>query len=210
MRREVWFLQAGLARRQCVGSDGRRQILNLVLPGEMVGIGAREATQSSVETCTRAVLHRFDRRVFDRAMDADPEFRRLIMAHEDRRLERLRVLVWMIGVLTPPERICAFLALATAYMPVRRMPDGSLMIQLVLPRADIADLLRTSVETISRVTRRLHGDGIIEIVDPRQFRIVDRDRLERAGCIGQRLFESVGLQPQGRPQLPATSDAISA
>jgi Mn-dependent DtxR family transcriptional regulator len=57
-----------------------------------------------------------------------------------------------------------------------------------LPRKDIADLLGTTVESISRSVHKLSDVGVIEIKDPAHFRFLDMSRLIAVGKIDG-LFE---------------------
>ena len=115
-------------------------------------------------------------------MQEDADLRRLVHRQCIARRDQLRWLTWAVGALDAEERICALLLAALDHMPVSPLPDGTLMLTIDLPRTDIADLLGTSVETISRVTNRLAACGIIEIISARQFRIRDLDRLGQKGC----------------------------
>ncbi|EKX55734.1 hypothetical protein D516_3964 [Rhodobacter sp. AKP1] len=94
----------------------------------------------------------------------------------------MRWLTWTVGALAPTERFCAFLTFATLIMPVDRPPDGSLVLHQQLPRTDVADLLVTTVESISRISHRLQAEGLIEILDPSRFRIRDLGALLAAGA----------------------------
>ena len=67
-------------------------------------------------------------------------------------------------------------------MPYTPLPEGGGLLTVELPRADIADLLGITVETISRVTRRLEAEGIIRIRTAQSFEIPDLGRLVRIGC----------------------------
>jgi CRP/FNR family transcriptional regulator len=115
-------------------------------------------------------------------MHEDADLRRLVHRLCIARRDQLRWLTWAVGALDTEERICALLLAALDFMPVSRLADGSALLTIDLPRSDIADLLGTSVETISRVTNRLAAMGIIGIVSARQFRICDLDRLARKAC----------------------------
>ena len=68
-------------------------------------------------------------------------------------------------------------------MPWEPLPGGGGVLDLDLPRADIADLLGTTIESISRISRKFHREGLIRIVDPRRFAIPDLARLARRGSL---------------------------
>lgn len=188
--RGIWLIRSGILRLQRHAFDGRRQILSLSLPGEIMGYDRQWREGLSVETATRCSLCRIDRRVFDARLEVDRRLRRDFYHQQHDQIERLRWLTWSIGALRPEERLCAFLALSTRFMPCQPLPDGSCVLTLVLARLDIADLLATTVESISRITHGLDEAGVIDIRDPTHFRIRDLKALTGLGRI-ERTFETM-------------------
>jgi CRP/FNR family transcriptional regulator len=73
--------------------------------------------------------------------------------------------------------------MATRHMPFE--PDGERggRLTIRLPRPDIADLLATSVESISRISQKLAAEGLIAIISPGLFHIPDVQRLAQRGCL---------------------------
>ena len=176
------FVISGYLRLQCHGRDGNRQILSLLCPGDLVGELPGRVARHTLEACTETRICRVADRAFLALMRSDPALRRLVSRLCVARRDQLRWLTWAVGALAAEERVCAMLFMALDHMPVTRLADGTLLLTLDLPRADMADLLGTSVETISRVTNRLAATGVIEIVNARQFHILDLTRLGRMGC----------------------------
>jgi CRP/FNR family transcriptional regulator len=178
----IGFVISGYLRLQCHGRDGNRQILSLLRAGDLVGELPGRVARHTLEASTETRICRVSERGFSTLMHEDADLRRMVHRLCIARRDQLRWLTWAVGALDTEERICALLLAALDHMPVTSLPDGTLMLTIDLPRSDIADLLGTSVETISRVTNRLAALGIIEIVNARQFRICDLDRLARKGC----------------------------
>ncbi|MBC7478022.1 MAG: Crp/Fnr family transcriptional regulator [Pseudorhodobacter sp.] len=179
--RDVWFVRSGILRLQRYSSDGRRQILSLFLPGEIVGFEGEFREGLSVETVTQSSLCRIDRRKFDMMLNRNDDLRAELYRQKQDQLDRLHWLTWSLGALAPEQRFCAFLTLSTHFMPYQALPDGTAILSVQLPRTDIADLLGTTVETICRITRKLSESGAIEIYTPSQFRIVDLKQLAALG-----------------------------
>lgn len=176
-------LQSGYLRFQRFSIDGRRQILGLLQPGDIVGDPQDHARGYSVETATSVRICKFRERRFEELMRDIPEVAQSVCRIRCARLDQLRWLTWSLGVLSVEDRLCAFLAMATTHMPF--VPDGrrggTLTIQLL--RRDMADLLATSVESISRSFRKLALQGLISIMGPELFRIPDIQRLVERGCL---------------------------
>ena len=179
----VWLIRSGILRLQRHAYDGRRQVLSLFLPGEIVGFEGEFREGVSVETATPSSLCRIDRRTFDRMVDQNDALRAELFRQKQDQLDRLHWLTWSLGSLMPEERLCAFLALASKFMPFQTLPDGSGVLSVFLPRKDIADLLGTTVESISRIVHKLSKTGVIEIRDPAHLRLLDVQKLISLGQI---------------------------
>ena len=178
----IGIVTQGYLRLERYGVDGRRQIASILMPGDVVGDTLGRPSTFAVAAATKATVCRFDARVFQQQERTDPAFRRAVYRQRMMKVEQLRGLSWVLGALNAEERLCAFLSMATQYMPYTPLPEGGGLLTVELPRADIADLLGITVETISRVTRRLEAEGIIRIRTAQSFEIPDLGRLVRIGC----------------------------
>jgi CRP-like cAMP-binding protein len=180
---DVWFVRTGILRLQRYAYDGRRQVMSLYLPGEIVGYESQFREGVSVETVTESGLCRIDRRKFDLFLGENRNLRDDFFRQQQDQLDRLHWLTWSLGALSPEARLSAFLALSSRFMPFKPLPDGTGVLSMVMPRADIADLLATTVESISRIIRRLAETDVVEIKDPSHLRILDLTKLKDLGQI---------------------------
>lgn len=210
---DLWFIRSGILRVQRHAYDGRRQILSLFLPGEIVGFDGEFREGVSVETATQSGLCRIDRRRFEGLVDHNDALRAELFRQKQDQLDRLHWLTWALGALAPEERLCAFLALSSKFMPYQALPDGTGVLSVYLPRKDIADLLGTTVETICRIFHRLSDSGVIEIRDPAHLRFLDLSKLIALGRI-EGVFDSMIVGFAKRRSLleggvaPGADDAI--
>ena len=179
----VGIVLSGYLRLQRYGFDGRRQIISLLKRGDVVGGLGRSQHDFSIEAASDAVICKVERRVFERLMEQDHALQRAVYDVHVANLEELRWLTWSLGGLSADERLTAFLVMATTYMPYQPQPDGSSILTVDVPRHDIADLLGTSVESISRISKRLEKAGAIKIISARHFRIPDLKALIKLGCL---------------------------
>ena len=182
--RHVWFVRSGILRLQRHGFHGRRQVLSLTFAGEIIGYETQLREGMSVVAATPCRVCKIEKREFDALLRAEPDLRKDFILQQQAQLDLLLWLTWSIGSLRPDERFAAFLALSTRLMPYQPLSDGTGILSILLPRLDIADLLSTTVETISRTSHRMAEDGIIQIRDPFHFRILDMKRLISLGQIG--------------------------
>ncbi|MCE6960654.1 Crp/Fnr family transcriptional regulator [Cereibacter sphaeroides] len=180
----VWLVRSGILRVQRMGVDGKRQILALLLPGDLVGDEFQGRRGLSIETCTEATLSQMRLTDFRAAMEASAELRRACLLGRMVHLERMRWLTWILGALKPEERLCAFLSIGGGRILGRQpQPDGSEIVAVPLSRQDLSDLLGITVESISRILHRLQDDGILRILDPARFRIWDAGPLLKKGGV---------------------------
>lgn len=182
-REHVWIVRSGLLRLQHFLQCGRRRILSFAEPREMVGVNRFDPNRCSVETVTDCILYRVDRHLFDAGLGDNTELRREIYRHQDQKLESMRAHVWMLRALSPEQRLCNFLVKAARLRPRGSAKRADLRVTVVLPRSDLADFLGTTVESISRITRRMARRGLIEIISPADFRIRDLPALMDAGNV---------------------------
>ncbi|MDQ0420240.1 CRP/FNR family transcriptional regulator [Peteryoungia aggregata LMG 23059] len=164
--RTVVFLE-GLARSPqyrvvdgCVATaqtlaDGRRQIIDLVGPGRLIGLGFGDHNRYSAETLGFTRLEA----VHETMAEGERETALGEM------LARSQALVMLLGRKTAPERVAsAVLDLAAQFgRPARSKRRGAVTFHLYPTRGDLADWLGLTVETVSRCFTRLKKAGLIDI-----------------------------------------------
>lgn len=169
---------SGVLRSAHHAEDGSRQVLCLTLPGEVVAAG-NERNGTEMEAATEVQLCRIHPESFRRTLRDRAQLRRALVAQAQAKLDRLRGLALALLGLTIEERLAEFLVEAAGFMPWQPLPDGGGILTITLERGDIADLLATSAESISRITHRFEDSGHLRIRDPRHFEIPDLGRLSR-------------------------------
>lgn len=197
--RFVGIVRKGHLRMQRHSLDGRRQIVEMIAPGRMIGSSVETRIGYGVEASTNASLCRLERGAFQRLMGEEPELRKAVLSDYVERLEAIRQQTWAVGLQSAEERLCGFLIKACSVMPYQPQPDGSGVLSLEIPRADLADLLGTTKETISRTMHHLQRLGLIEIRDPRHLRLSNVERLAEIGGVGSKSMSQNAPKP--RPTL---------
>lgn len=198
--RFIGILRKGHLRVQRYSPEGQRQIVAMVAPGEMIGESVETRIGYGVEASTNASLCRFERTAFRRLLGEEPELRQALLRNYVERLEAIRQQTWALGLQSVQERFCGFLIKACGVMPYQPQPDGSGVLTLEIPREDIADLLGTSKETISRTMHHLQRLGLIEIRDPRRLLLSNLNRLAEIGGVDakaqSRMASNLRLVPE--------------
>jgi CRP-like cAMP-binding protein len=173
---EYWYLViSGVARRCAIRPDGRRQIVDLLLPGDFCGFAIGEEWDVTVEAVAEGtVVAAYPRRRIEALADSDPKIAREIRQIAFSALSRLQAQLLILGRITALEKVGSFIL----EMAARQSDGGADQVALPVSRYDIADYLGVSVETVSRSLSDLKQRGAIKLMGTRKVSIVDRDVLE--------------------------------
>jgi len=173
---DYWYrIVSGMARRFSARADGKRQIVDLLLPGDVFGFGGSGKHHFAVEAVLDdTVVARFPRLRMEALAASDPRVARELRDAAVEAMSRLHALILNLGRTTAEEKVGHFL-LRMAERLSGCPADG-----MVLPmsREDIADYLALSVETVSRSLTQLKRRGVILLMGTRRVRIVDRHALD--------------------------------
>lgn len=155
-------------------SDGRRQILALLLPGDFFGFASRGTYDYAVEAIVEGTtIASYSRHVVEALADAEPKLAREIREVAFETMSQLQAQLLILGSITATEKVASFLLA----MAARSRTARSDQILLPVSRYDIADCLAVSVETVSRSLTVLKHRGVIALPGTRTVTIVDRDAL---------------------------------
>jgi len=177
---EYWYrVTSGTARRCVTRPDGRRQIVELLLPGDFFGFTVLNEYDSTVEAVSEdTIVARYARRRVEMLAQADPQLSREIRRVMSEALSRLQAQLMILGRITATEKVSSFLLTMA-----ERLSDQNLdRVDLPISRYDIADYLGLSVETVCRSLTSLKKRGLIALSGPRSVRIIDRSALEEGGA----------------------------
>jgi CRP/FNR family transcriptional regulator, nitrogen fixation regulation protein len=169
-----WYcVIVGATRRCTIRSDGRRQILDLMLPQDFffVSDSKRDGTiEAAVED---TVLASYPGARIEQLAERDPLFARELRAVALQSLTRSRNQLQIVGGTTALEKVGSFLLSLDG-----RGPAGRGQVELPVSRYDIADYLAVSVETVCRAMTDLQHRGVIALAGSRTVRILNRAVLE--------------------------------
>jgi CRP-like cAMP-binding protein len=177
---DYWYhLVDGAARKCTQMSDGRRQIVDFLLPGDLFGFHAAARHDCSVEcVAPNTTVVRYQRPRMESLMESDPQFARRVREIAFDSMDRMQSRTIMLGCGRALERVCGFLL----EMADRRQIETDGTVALPMSRYDIADYLAIAVETVSRSLTTLRSTQVIAFFDTRHFRIVNRKALEAHCC----------------------------
>ncbi|WP_374300259.1 Crp/Fnr family transcriptional regulator [Paracoccus sp. (in: a-proteobacteria)] len=192
-------LRSGFLRVEHLSQDGRRNVLALYVPGDLVGNWIGGTCQHTIEAATEAEICSFDPRLIARLLDEDTGSRIYVLQELANMHRRQLNLIWSRGALNSFQRIVAFIATAMEIMPVTRHADGSATVRIVLSRKDWADLCGTTVETICRTLKDLSGADLVRQVEPGLYELPDVGALMRQADIEEEAVWSPRLRQDATP-----------
>ncbi|MFZ5996684.1 MAG: Crp/Fnr family transcriptional regulator [Nitrospirota bacterium] len=157
-----------------LSSEGKEQILHFVAPGEAFGevpmfAGGRFPAHS--EAIEKSRIFFFPRAVFLELIKKDPSLAMNMLADLSKRLRQFTRLVEELSLKEVPGRLAAYLL----YLSDRENGSGDL--ELTITKGQLASLLGTIPETISRILGKMSSQEIIQ-VQGRRITILDRQALE--------------------------------
>lgn len=144
----VYTLVQGTAKLSRLLPDGREQVLGFRFAGDVLGYAAGETYPFSAELLTPASVCRIDRRRLDGLMRRLPALERRFLDLCVQELATTQEQLVSVGRRTAEARVAAFL-LHLAEAGQRRRQVGPLL-DMPMTRADIADFLGLTPETVSR------------------------------------------------------------
>ncbi|MGB8817281.1 MAG: Crp/Fnr family transcriptional regulator [Rhizobiaceae bacterium] len=175
---------AGVAKLTKTLPDGRQQIVGLQFAPDLVGRPFKTESTIDAEAATNLTVCSFPKSVLDRLIKESPGMEHLILQQALNELDEARQWMVTLGRKTAAEKVASFLWLiATHIDPELVTKDRSLTFDLPLTRANIADFLGLTIETVSRQMTKLRKENVISIENNRHVTVHDMDRLERRACL---------------------------
>lgn len=164
-----------------LSSEGKEQILHFAARGESFGevpMFAGGHFPAHAETIEKSRLFFFPRDVFLQLIRKDPSLAMNMLAELSRRLRRFARMVEELSLKEVPGRLAAHLL----YLGEREDKSGEL--ELKITKGQLASLLGTIPETISRILGKMVSHRLIK-VQGRRIKILDRQSLEDISAGGK-------------------------
>jgi CRP-like cAMP-binding protein len=164
----VYKVISGVVRVSKLLPDGRRQISAFHMPGEMFGFEADEVHHASAEAVVPAkvIAYKWEGVLGTERQSAS--FVRELLNLTVRGLRHTQDHLLLLGRKNALERLAEFLLEMSARM------GGSSVLDLAMPRHDIADYLGLTLETVSRMFAELKEMGTIRLESARRVHLLDK------------------------------------
>ncbi|MGO9545013.1 MAG: Crp/Fnr family transcriptional regulator [Rhodomicrobium sp.] len=171
-------ITSGIVKLVKTLADGHQHIVGLTHQPGFMGQTLNPRHTYSAETATEAELCIYPRASFEAFLKSHPELERQIFEMTVRELDVCRDWTLLLGRKCSYERVAGFLLMMARRMP--RAADGasnSVHFELPFTRAEMADYLGLTLETVSRQFSRLKKKKIIALPSSRDITIPDIELL---------------------------------
>lgn len=172
---------SGVVKLSKVLADGRQQIVGLQFAPDFMG---RPFTRESALTAEAAVdtnICAFPRNVIERLVSEAPNLEHRLHEQALKELDEARDWMLTLGRKTAQEKVANLLYIIASHIDPEKGPSSEF--DLPLSRADIADYLGLTIETVSRQITKLRKDNVIRIENNRHVSIPSLDRLMQVAGI---------------------------
>ncbi|PIE64633.1 MAG: transcriptional regulator [Desulfobacterales bacterium] len=152
---------------------GKEHILHIFGAGEPIGEVAvfhERPFPASAAALSKSSMLYFRRKDFVRLIKENPSISLNMLGVMSRRLRQFTVQIENLSLKEVPERLAGYLLCASE-------EQGDNRITLTISKGQLASLLGTTPETLSRIFAKMGEEGLIN-VDGKVITIEDRDRLE--------------------------------
>jgi CRP/FNR family transcriptional regulator, anaerobic regulatory protein len=153
--------------------DGRRCIIDFLLPGDLMGFIESADRPVSAEAVTEVTLVCYSRASCDRLAEASAAMRADLLGHISDNLLVAHQHLFVLGCQKAKERVASFLLRLVDRQGLGR---GDLL-DLAMGRQDIADHIGLTIETVSRMIAALKGEKIILVPNSHQLILCNIDML---------------------------------
>lgn len=172
----VYKVASGAVRTYKLMRDGRRQIGEFHLPGDLFGLDIGGRHHLTAEAVTDSKILVFKRRQVESVVAQHLDAARELWLMTANHLQHAEEHMLLLGRKTARERLAAFLL----EMDGRSGDTG--LIDLPMLRRDIADYLGLTLETVSRSFSELQSAGVVELDGARHVILRKRAMLEEMGA----------------------------
>ena len=179
----LYVMISGRVKVFKLSPEGKEQILHIIGPGEPFGevpMFAGGRFPANAETIEESRIIFFPRAAFVELIKREPSLAMNMLAVLSKRLREFAGLIEDLSLKEVSGRLAAYLL----YLSDRE--DRASSIELDIAKGQLASLLGTIPETLSRILGKMDSQRLIE-VQGRRIRIIDRNTLEDLAAGGKLL-----------------------
>ena len=172
----VFNVTSGTVKLYKLLADGRRQITGFLFPGDFLGLALNATYTYTSEAVQEVTACRFPRKRLENLFDEFPRLEKRMLGMAVDELAAAQDQMLLLGRKTAREKVASFLLMLSRRQTSRGMEENP--IKVPMSRADIADYLGLTIETVSRTLTQLKKNGVISLPDNSHVHVTDLDRLD--------------------------------
>jgi CRP/FNR family transcriptional regulator len=179
-----YIVASGRVKVFKLSHEGKEQILHILSAGEPFGevpVFAGEHFPAHAEAMEEARVFFLPRQAFVALIKKNPSLALNMLAMLSRRLRRFSALIEDLSLKEVPGRLSAYL------LYLSESKNNSSSLSLDISKSQLASLLGTIPETLSRILARMSAEELIQSDGQRAIKILDREGLEELASGGRRL-----------------------
>jgi CRP-like cAMP-binding protein len=177
-REMVCVLLSGWAFRYQNLHDGKRQILDFVFAGALIGFGSGNTNSYGVETVTNCTVATLPHGQFRRLLSTCPTLAVQVVERVSDGEMRAHEHMTSLGRRSARERIAALIVELASRAQCKELGMRKYSIDLPVTQIMIGDALGLSNEHVCRILGKLANDGVIEI-NNHTLKVLDQTALAR-------------------------------
>lgn len=155
----------GVVKLSHVMPDGRQQLVGLQFAPDFLGRPFGVRALVGAEAASDVTLCSFPKSILEALIADNPDLEHKLHEQALRQLDDARLWMSALGSKTANQKIAYFLHWIAVHDDPDAEDETDVPLTLPLKRAEVADFLGLTIETVSRQFTKLRKDGLIDIVD---------------------------------------------
>lgn len=176
----LFIINKGTVKISRITETGKEQILRILKPGEFFGelsLFGQTSLTNNAEALEHTEICYINKTDIEKLILLLPNIALKILAEFTNRLEMAETLIEQLGLHDVEQRVAGILLQLAA--KEERIKDKPLEISLSMSKRDLASLIGTTQETLSRKLSFFQENGWIELKGHRHIMILDEDSLRQ-------------------------------
>ena len=174
------IVRTGRVKINRISPQGKEQILRFLEPGDIFGelsLFSEEPLPFNAEALAPTSICTIQKEHVENILRENPEAALKVIRALSHRLSEAEQLIEDLGIKNSEQRVISLLLQLAAKLG-RKDPQGSITIELLASREELAHLIGTTQETLSRRLSSLEEDGLIAIIGQKRIILKDPAALE--------------------------------
>lgn len=168
----------GIVKLSRVLRNGKQQLVGLQFAPDLLGRLFGRENAVTVEAASEVDLCRVPKGVLEGLVASNPELKQRLLDQSLQELDEAREWMVTLGRKDAQQKVASLLLLLARRNGYDPEGDAATTeFDLPLSRADMADFLGITVETVCRQVSKLRTEGVVEITNHRHVRVPDMARL---------------------------------